>query len=224
MGQFSFACDRCGEHDQFDWTDAVVVGLRSHDGKELIHVKGRYGSYGDVYLDLCDGTPSKLDAKGQLKQAPESAPVGSIPVYHKQFEEYFSGWENPVTIVAEEIYCFGGYTRLEVPPFGRKKERVRSPGARSGRGKDKATRSRRDERDDESEGEGEEERLDDQMVKGRRLCVPASTVVNGELPLNYAAKLSKWTETGYHKLQKRELRALMGEPGAGGEGPGCVLM
>ena len=78
--------------------------------------------------------------------------------------------------------------------------------------------------DDESEGEGEEERLDDQMVKGRRLCVPASTVVNGELPLNFAAKLSKWTEAGYRKIQKRELRALMDEPGAGGADPGCVLM
>ena len=29
MGQFSFACSACGDKEQFDWTDEVVVALKN---------------------------------------------------------------------------------------------------------------------------------------------------------------------------------------------------
>ena len=33
MGQFSYACDKCGKHDQYDWIDDCVVEVGGKSGK-----------------------------------------------------------------------------------------------------------------------------------------------------------------------------------------------
>ena len=142
MGQFNFECSKCGRHEQFDWTDAVVVGLRCNGthGSEIIHVKGHYGSYGDVYIDLTHGKPAEYDVDGNLTSAADAEPSGSIAVYHKQFEGLFDFWERLQAqgaihphphVAAETIYCFGGYCTTEYRP----KPKAQSS-TRRGRAKD----------------------------------------------------------------------------------------
>ena len=64
MGMFSFDCSTCGSHEQFDWTDHVVVALKNVKTDEVVHVLGKYDAYGGVSIDLCEGAPGKYDALG----------------------------------------------------------------------------------------------------------------------------------------------------------------
>jgi len=102
MGFSSFDCSTCGGHEQFDWTDNVVVALKNVKTNEVRHVLGKYDCYGGVSINVCKGAPGKYDAKGNMTVKPESATIASIVVYHKQF-----GSRGDCTIAAEEIYCFG---------------------------------------------------------------------------------------------------------------------
>ena len=99
---FSFDCSTCGSHEQFDWTDHVVVALKNVKTDEVVHVLGKYDCYGGVSIDLCEGAPGKYDAKGRMTVSQESDVIASIQVYHKQF-----GSRTAPTVTAEEIYCFG---------------------------------------------------------------------------------------------------------------------
>ena len=92
MGMFSFDCSTCGSHEQFDWTDHVVVALKNVKTDEVVHVLGKYDAYGGVSIDLCEGAPGKYDATGNMTVRPKSAAIASIQVYHKQFEGCFKAW------------------------------------------------------------------------------------------------------------------------------------
>jgi len=83
MGMFSFDCSTCGSHEQFDWTDHVVVALKNVKTDEVVHVLGKYDAYGGVSIDLCEGAPGKYDATGNMTVRPKSAAIASIQVYHK---------------------------------------------------------------------------------------------------------------------------------------------
>ena len=71
MGQFSYACKRCGGHEQFDWITPCVVELALTTGK-TIHVEGYYDGYGGVICRV-----------GEDQQ---------VKVHDKQFEEFFEHW------------------------------------------------------------------------------------------------------------------------------------
>ena len=225
MGQFSFQCSACGEHEQFDWTDAVVVALKHIQSGEILHVRGHYGSYGDVYVDLCNGSPSEYDAeKGKLTVASASDPVGSMPVNHKQFEDLFDCWSHHDHhhVAAEEIFCFGHFSRWVTKP----KKDVKNKQQPQRRG----TNVRRDEReeydcrerDDREVSDDEEEEVQE---RGCRMCVPSGKIIYGQLPLQFAEGLPKWTESGvYEPLGKADLEAMTGPPGARGMDAGCIVM
>ena len=81
MGMFSFDCSTCGDHEQLDWTDHVVVALKNVKTDEVVHVLGKYDCHGGVSIDLCEGAPGKYDAKGNMTVRPKSAAIASIQVY-----------------------------------------------------------------------------------------------------------------------------------------------
>jgi RHS repeat-associated protein len=66
MGFSSFDCSTCGGHEQFDWTDNVVVALKNVKTSEVRHVLGKYDCYGGVSINVCKGAPGKYDAKGNM--------------------------------------------------------------------------------------------------------------------------------------------------------------
>ncbi len=237
MGQFNFECSKCGRHEQFDWTDAVVVGLRCNGthGSEIIHVKGHYGSYGDVYIDLTHGKPAEYDVDGNLTSAADAEPSGSIAVYHKQFEGLFDFWERMQAqgaihphphVAAETIYCFGGYCTTEYRPkpkaqsstrrgramvgFGKKIDPDVTQDAKSHARSRSRSRSRSHDKEEEEE-EQEEEEEEEVTVRGRRMCVPKGTIVYGQCPTDFAAKLPKWSKQkkGYVALGKNDLTRLL---------------
>ena len=86
MGQFSFTCKACGGKEQFDWTRAVVVALKHHTTDKILLVRGRYGSYGDVYVDLCSGAPSEYNTKGtQTTQSPDCSSCIAVAAVHVSY-------------------------------------------------------------------------------------------------------------------------------------------
>ena len=85
MGQFSYACKRCGGHEQFDWITPCVVELALTTGK-TIHVEGYYDGYGGVICRV-----------GEDQQ---------VKVHDKQFEEFFEHW-GEVQILSRGIMCNG---------------------------------------------------------------------------------------------------------------------
>jgi hypothetical protein len=228
MGQFSFECSECGEHEQFDWTDQVVVGVKNARTGEVRHVLGRYGSYGDVYIDLCNEKPSEYDAAGALNVAALAEPNGSMPVYHKQFEDCFSCWSHHSHehVAAEEIYCFGNFCRTETRPKqrGKRARDTRRDGPEEISDNERGRRRERSEDEDEEEESEEEE--EEVQVRGERKCVPRSRgiVVLGALPRAFAADLPKYTPGGYVPLGDEALEQMVGPPGGGGMDPGCVVM
>lgn len=95
MGLFSYECTNCGSHEQFDWTDDCIVGLKKLESNELIFIKGEYTGYGKVIV---------TDENDDFHY-----------VFPIQFEQYFQYWtdgsdENPIlnkSIIAFDIYCNG---------------------------------------------------------------------------------------------------------------------
>ena len=155
MGVSSFDCSTCGSHEQFDWTDHVVVALKNVKTDEVVHVLGKYDAYGGVSINLCEGAPGKYDAKGRMTVSQESDVIASIQVYHKQF-----GSRTAPTVTAEEIYCFGAVNGCS---FGcgeglgtrPKVKKAKNKGPPRSVRKDEQTDERKDERED-CDGEGRE--------------------------------------------------------------------
>ena len=151
MGMSSFDCSTCGSHEQFDWTDNVVVALKNVKTNEVVNVLGRYDAYGGVRINLCKDAPGKYDAKGNMTVKPESATIASIIVYHKQFES-----RGDCTITAEEIYCFGGVNQCS---FGCGQGLGTRPKVKKAKSTGPPRSARKDVRKDEREecdGEGRE--------------------------------------------------------------------
>ena len=129
MGQFSYDCDKCGAHDQFDWIDDCVVEV----GGKL--VLGRYDGYGGVEIDIesddesteLSSSPSSSSGKkeekgnkgdgeeaGKEKPSKKRSRVETINAYHQQFKQYFDSWgidkkdvKRPEALFATKIYCAG---------------------------------------------------------------------------------------------------------------------
>ena len=203
MGQFSFACSACGDKEQFDWTDEVVVALKNQKTGEIAHVTGRYGSYGDVYIDVSESREN------------HPVPVGSMPVYPKQFEDLFDCWghHDHEHIGAEEIYCHGEYSRYEMRPKPKKVVQPAPPCKKSKRANAKLEVQQEDSDDDE-----------EVRVTGCRMCVPENTAVIDALPIDFAFELGMWNGNGYERLGPPRLSKMLGPPGAGGMDPGCSVM
>ena len=87
MGYFSYTCDGCGEHEQFDVTVDCIIKLELIDSIPIF-VKGRYDGSGCVDILIKD-----------------TKTIQNIPLI--QFSDYFNNWGIEITSVAYEIYCHG---------------------------------------------------------------------------------------------------------------------
>ena len=146
MGQFSYACKRCGGHEQFDWITPCVVELALTTGK-TIHVEGYYDGYGGVICRV-----------GEDQQ---------VKVHDKQFEEFFEHWGE---VQSRGIMCNGS---LPAGPRGAPPPRLCVPAVCAGPKahprpelqQPRAARAR-----DDPEGWGRSSRLDARRhAKGRHV-------------------------------------------------------
>lgn len=90
MDQFSYECDKCGKHSQFDFIQDCVVKVGEH------YVKGTYDSHGGVKISVVS------PLKGGKKR--------TITAYHEQFCKHFETLSEEITdetLLASEMYCNG---------------------------------------------------------------------------------------------------------------------
>jgi hypothetical protein len=102
MGMFSFACARCGEKEQFDWSHDAVVAFQS--GTSVIFVKGEYNAYGAVevavFADGEDDTSIGVrDARGNVLYQCLRETLGTLKVGVDGFGRN--------DLEAGTVFCFG---------------------------------------------------------------------------------------------------------------------
>ena len=134
MGEFSYDCSLCGEHEQFDWMTNCVVKIG-----DSLYVKGQYDGYGRVQVFVVHDI--ELYAKFQEKCMAEETDVFSsycrvawngdpsgevgaklVEIYLQQFEDHFKSWHGGYdgrrytivkgSVVASDIYCCGDKDKM----------------------------------------------------------------------------------------------------------------
>ena len=94
MGYFSYCCNSCGDHEQFDCVSNCIVKVTLTDSSNIC-VKATYDGGGYVNIRVKD-----------------TADIHSIPLV--QFSEFFDAWGTKITTVADEIYCNGSVMDIPV--------------------------------------------------------------------------------------------------------------
>ncbi|GFH58125.1 predicted protein [Chaetoceros tenuissimus] len=94
MGRFSYACNKCGSHSQFDYIDSCAVKV----GESFY--RGQYNEYGQVEIMVVNDVSKKDTEK-------ENEDVATIEVQLIQFKEFFKCWCVEGEYLGHDIYCMG---------------------------------------------------------------------------------------------------------------------
>ena len=92
MGAFSYACNKCGSHDQYDWNFSCAVKV----GESFY--RGEYNEYGQVQIMVVNDVSSKDK---------ENEDVATIEVPLIQFKQFFKYWDVEGAYLGHDIYCMG---------------------------------------------------------------------------------------------------------------------
>ena len=94
MGRFSYECNKCGSHSQFDYIDSCAVKV----GESFY--RGQYNEYGQVEIMVVNDVSNKDAEK-------ENEDVTTIEVPLIQFKEFFKYWDVEGEYLGHDIYCMG---------------------------------------------------------------------------------------------------------------------
>lgn len=92
MGRFSYECNKCGSHSQFDYIDSCAVKVGDS------FYRGHYNEYGQVEIMVVNDVSSKDK---------ENEDVATIEVPLIQFKQFFKYWDVEGAYLGHDIYCMG---------------------------------------------------------------------------------------------------------------------